>query len=77
MSIQKPKRTEMKTNKFLGWKVPPTEKVQLIVGWYSLGYSIDKILTRKTCVFTRKEVGFIIEAYHANNWAHHMRTVLS
>jgi|TARA_R110002020_G_scaffold436286_1_gene646490 hypothetical protein len=66
-------KTEMKTNNFLGWDVPPTEKSQLVVTWYNKRYSIDKMLNFKTCVFTRKEIEFIIEAYHFNNWAYHMK----
>jgi len=52
-------------NGFFFWKHAPSETSRLIIGWYKKGYSIEKMLTRKTCHYTRKEIGYVIKAHHA------------
>jgi len=55
-------------NFLIGWGVAPTEKVSLIIKWHTKGYSIDKILSLKTCVFNRQQVIDIIEM-HDKVWS--------
>ena len=51
-----------------GWGIAPTESVQRVADWHAKGYSIDKILSLKTCAFDRQQVIDIIEM-HDKIWS--------